>query len=512
MHTEKFNLLTEYEEAQQKIKFLNVYSTKLEKLYENIKKIEYKVNSSNSSELEEFLISLRRLKTIIYATIDNFPDKLNNFFIEKDWDDIIYLFTLLSELDYETILLARETFEIIKELRNGNIENPLKRKTLELLNQYKDKRIAVVANYLDEDFLNNAKDYDYLKPNRLVKTFKLYDVVIFIGTPYLYPKFDTVFLGTTIIYLSYNIFKNHLSKIQFISNNIPEANCLYKNIDIQNKEKFLLPKYTEVAIADAERFNLNKWIDRKKKEKNYSDVNHEDLIEGQIIQLEKNKHIIVSPDSTLRIINTKTNHIERKELIIKTDKVNNLITGDWIIIKNSTEEEYLINKSKELFGFVEYESKMQLVNEYKDALYNQKVRLGSLDALLKDMKNNHVKVSSIVLLKSWLDSTIRPRNLEDILLYLGYNDYDLSKTINAAEFINSAHRHAGYELSKNIMNYLKDINMQELEESMLIEGEYSFNIKTIGVFNIESVKSVIENPIILQSKDMYKIIKTSEGI
>lgn len=514
MPIERFNFIEDYTNLNNKVEFVSVTSPDLEILFRNIKHIEKQVRTLNSVELEELFTTLKRLRSIVFSTLDNFSDKLNSYFNDREWHDLRDFFNRLVELDDSLKNLSQETYTIINNLKNNFYGNPLNKKISDLIHQNETKSIAVCAKYLDSSFSVTHSNIEYLKPHELAKGYKVYDVVIFIGTPYIYKGFNTIFIGEEIYYVAYNVYKNYLSKMNYIQGNNIDSIELYKKVELSDSNQKTKNTFFETDLTDIEKNKINKWImnhNQKHLSVNNAETG-EEVVTGKIIQLENNKHIVMSPHSKFRVVDERKDKDNKLVLTLISKYLDTLKVGEWIIIKQSTEEDYLVKKSKDIFGEAVYNERVDLVNEYKNDLKSRMSKFRNIDKFIEDLKNNNVNVSTVQVLKNWLGETIRPRNLEKILLYLGYSQLKINETINAADFINKAHNTAGRELVKNIEVYLKLINVEELEAAMALEKEYEFNVDSIGLFSIQLVKSIIKENISIHPKNMYKITETSEGI
>lgn len=508
----KFKLLNQLSETEQDISFLTVKSEELMKLHNNIKKIRKTIYNSGLSQLEIGIQTINRLKSACSSTIDSYSNKLESYFNQYDWQEITYFFDSLSEVDSIMEELSIETFNIINDLKNNKINNPLRDKVISILEENKELDIAIVSNFVDSNFKEEFEQFDYIKPTGLIKSNTLYDIVIFIGTPYLYGKFDTVFLGKEVIYLSYNFYNNSLKKKRYINSNSQKASTIYENIHIKENDSDTADYYEEVTVSEIEKLSMNRWIELNNYKKSNEIEDNEELVSAKIIQLENHKHYIIFPDASLKVIKIQEDKSRTNKIKIKNTKLKDISNNDWIILKQDTEEEYLIRRSKEIYGESFYNSQMDLINGYKRKLKRKKIYFRTYENLLKDLNKNNVRVNSTMVIKNWIKDTIRPRNLEEILNYLGYEDNMSKRIVTAAEFINKSHIKVGREMGKRLTNYLEKVNPLTLEEAMAVNGEYEFNLDGIGTFKVESVKNIIDKEVKVSRYKLYRIINTNEEI
>lgn len=517
MHTSKFQYLKEISDAKQKVQFETVESKELETLHKNLNQIEKSIYTLGSSYLDNEFETLKKFKTIVSSTIDEYSFKLNEYFSEKDWAEVATFFNNLYEINNDLLEISRETFKIINDLKKGNVENNMRRMVSQLVINQENNNIAIISNYIDEIFKKENPQIDILKPTQFVKMNIFYDTVIFIGTPYLYGKFDTLFLGKNIIYVSYRFYRNKLIKKKYTDSNSDKANQIYKNIEfIENNNEERIVYHEEMTISELERMNLNRWIEQNILDNTSDNINeledNEELISSKIVQLDNNKHYIILPESSLRKLEVGFDIDSNKIVTIKKSKMSNIKVGDWIILKTDTEEEYLVKRAKEIYGESTYNSQLNLITVYKDDLKKRKKTFGTYYKFMKDLNKNNVKVSSVALIQNWIKDTIRPRNLQNILVYLGYEKSKIDRTLSAAKFINQSHRKAGRGIGNRLNNYLKNLDVEELEEAMVVDGEYTFYLDKIGEFNVVTVKDIIAEEIKINRKELYRIINTKEEL
>lgn len=512
MHISKFNLLSQLENVEQNLHFITVDSEELLNLHNNTKMLRKYIFNNGLSQLERGLETINRLKSACASTTDSYSNKLSIYLTKYDWQEISNFFNILVELDFTMENLSLETFEIINKLKNDKIKNPLREKLIDIIKENKEETIAVVANFPDLNFKEEYNQVAYLKPVELVRKNLLYDVVIFIGTPYLYEKFDTLFLGKEIIYLSYSFYNNKLLKRRFINSNSKEASTIYENLNIIENDKNPKDIYEETTVSEIEKMSINRWIEENKYEKSNKTNDNEDLVSSKIIQLENHKHYVVFPDTTLKVLKIQRSNTGEATFYIRNSKLKNINKKDWIILKKDTEEEYLIKRSKEIYGESFYDSQMELIKGYKRKLKEKKRQFGSYEKLLENLNKNKIRANSTMVIKNWVKDTIRPRNLEAILKYLRYSQEESIKIIAAADFINKSHVKVGMEMGKRLTNYLKKLDVPTLEEAMLTEGEYEFNLDNIGTFKVESVKNILDEEMKVNRNKLYKIINTNEEV
>lgn len=514
------NLLNDFTDSQQTVEFMSVESSKLERLNKNNKIIRDVLNLKGSSQMDNNQLLLKKLITVLSSTIDKYSNKLKDYFTDKDWRDIEIFFEELYELDSDLENTINETFQIINDLKKNKTENNLREKVIALIDLHKNHTIAVISNYPDKIFQSEFLQVACMKPNVLVRENKFYDLIIYIGTPYLYQKMDTVFLGKRIIYLSYNFYKNTMSKLKFTNSISLDANQIYKNVKlIENKNIVKKDAYQrETTLSELELMNIQRWIEINNL-KNIGDEGrnnnleeNEELVDAKIIQLENNYHYVVLPQSNLRKINVKISSDDDK--IIRLNKINlsKLKRNDWILLKTDTEEEYLVRRAKEKYGLSVYESQLSLVAKYKKKLKNKKDHFHTYNKLMHDLRNNNINAASTVVVRSWVTNTIRPGNLRDILKYLGFKEDMITKIDFAAKFINDSHRKVGREMGSRLNNYLEKIDINQLEEAMLLEGEYVFSLRSIGQFRVVTIKNILNDEIKVNQKDLYRLFNTNEEL
>lgn len=232
-----------------------------------------------------------------------------------------------------------------------------------------------------------------------------------------------------------------------------------------------------------------------------------DNISGYLIPFTNGKVFISPENAKLHVLSVENSIDDTKDFKVLKKTSEKLKVNDWIIIKNYTTATYLAKVAKNIIGENNYDECMTYINNYKSELVSKMNEIGNVESLYRDMKQQGIKISTVLLLKNWLfGETIKPRELEKILNYLRFSDYLANKTINAADKIIQAHITAGREVIKELNKKIEDIDNEEIMEEMSVNEEYVFDLEGVGEFLIQQVQYTPQKVDNISSKDMYKLI------
>lgn len=232
-----------------------------------------------------------------------------------------------------------------------------------------------------------------------------------------------------------------------------------------------------------------------------------DNISGYLIPFTNGKVFISPENAKLHVLSVENSIDDTKDFKVLKKTSEKLKVNDWIIIKNYTTATYLAKVAKNIIGENNYDECMTYINNYKSELVSKMNEIGNVESLYRDMKQQGIKISTVLLLKNWLfGETIKPRELEKILNYLRFSDYLANKTINAADKIIQAHITAGREVIKELNKKIEDIDNEEIMEEMSVNEEYVFDLEGVGEFLIQQVQYTPQKVDNISSNDMYKLI------
>lgn len=504
MLIDKIEFLNTYEEKEHSIYFHSIHNEYMSLFYDCFSYLKKLVEEFGNDNLEEGFSQLK----IIFKVLRNSIHSYEETFKDIDWELVAIFLNNLIEYDdsKETMYITKKIFEILKLLKSNKIENilyPEVKKYVSAANMGDSIGIITKDKYLDVPDELKSFEIKIITPKDLISDFKIFDLLIFIGTPYYFPQFSHVFLGRKIIYLSFNFYKNSFqpSDGNFEGDYIRVSNIYEKVTFSHNSNDIrhdMLETEEEIMI---EHDSSKKWLVDYEKRFERTDEG----ITAVLLQFYTNKGAFYLPSSKVRVLNLT----EKKPL--SQISVTNLVGDEWIVLKNSTEAEYLTKKSREILGETKFNEFTQLVLNYKRLLRNQKKNFGTYEQLRLNMIKKGVPVSSAVLLRAWTtDFITKPRNLKKILSYLGYSAENLEKTFFAATSLISSRIRAGRMLQEKLAKIVDNLDKEEVAHGMRINKYYEFYLPEIGEFSIEVNKSKPFVEMEVSQKDLYQIINFKE--
>lgn len=504
MDTNNLAFINKYVSANNKIETISLQSkdvTQYHQLYRKITKI---IADDSSNHLLEKFFPVKQIFFELRSSLENYKTKLDKIFTENDWADILEFLEEFSMYGEGNIELAKKLLAIVNDIRKDKIKNELRDWMVRKCESNYNSRIAIVSSFpeYDLDLIQRFNSITLLKPNELIKNNELYDVVVFLGTPNYYANFDSIFFGKEILYVSYDIYRNEYNKREILNMVDSKTNSIYKNTEIKNSRH--LSNQETMSEDSPIKHEIPKSI-RDMIAKNSQDDN---IVEGRYISLTENRGIVVLKNSGLRVIEI----IPGEAIAVKVSwkKISELVPTDKIILTLSTNPEFLENYSKNLLGEEDYDQCLKLISRYKLKLQKLKIQVGGIRNLIKRMKNNDIRVSSIQSVKNWMSmDTIKPRQLDKILKLLNYKPEDVQRTIVAAKKINSTNIRAGRHKSKNIEKILNRIPIEDAQfnKTIFSDNPFEFQIQQLGVFSIETVTSVSEEKLNIPRNELYKLRK-----
>ncbi|GEP85350.1 Uncharacterised protein [Staphylococcus piscifermentans] len=507
MHTDILEFLNDYSESTNNIKQIRIDSpelTQLHKVYNNF----YRKLGKYNNELKEDLKVLKPLNFYLQISCYDYSDVIQEKLNEETKEKVNEFLGTLTYLDDPTINHLINLFiNLIKNFSEDKVKNLISENVEKLIDDYKGKTIAIVS-YEDVKKKYFSSEVEVYQPNIFLKTNKIFDVVIFVGTPSLYPEFQTLLFGKKIYYISHNNFNAKFKTEQILSSDLNSISNLYEGVTFNGETKMNVDEQVEYldneSLEIEKEIRLNNIVEKYSNNK-VSEMN--DNISGYLIPFTNGKVFISPENAKLHVLSVENSIDDAKDFKVLKKPSEKLKVNDWIIIKNYTTATYLAKVAKNIIGESSYDECMTYINNYKSELVSKMNEIGNVKSLYRDMKKHGIKISTVLLLKNWLfGDTIKPRELEKILNYLSFSDYLVNKTINAADKIIQAHITAGREVIKELNKKIEVIDNEEIMEEMSVNEEYVFDLEGVGEFLIQQVQYTPQKVDNISSKDMYKLI------
>ncbi|WP_114604325.1 hypothetical protein [Staphylococcus sp. EZ-P03] len=507
MRTNVLAFLNDYTHSSNKIQQVRVDSKEVKqfhKIYENF----YRKLGHYSKELQDQLKVLKPLNFYLQISCLNYSELIDEKLDEVMEKKIVEFFNEIYNLDDPTLIHLVELYQkILNQFLENEVDNKIDKELNHLLRENEGERIAIVSfESLEKKY--NIEKVDVYHPNKLLKRNELYDVVIFIGTPSLFPEYQTTFFGKEIYYISHDIYNINFKTESILNKSKNALSNLYEKVNLEADDFKLRDK----PFMDDEAVNVEKEIRINYLVEKYTGKSESELnsnIPGYMIPFTKGRVYFVPEGARVHTLKISNDAVLGEDLQVQRETLKNLEKGDWIIIKKSTASKYLSEIAMKLIGRRNYENHYSYIKKYKDDLLEKLEEKGNLKNLFSDMRREGVNISDIMLLKNWVyGETIKPRVLTKILKYLNYSDEKIQQTLIAAEEIVRSHKKAGRESNKNLNEKIQMIDNEEIMEEMIQHEEYEFELEGVGEFLVQQIQY---SPQKLEDIDVYHMYRLLEG-
>lgn len=234
MNGDKLKFLNDYENTNTQLKTVSIKAPEVEKLNRNVGGLNRLIKDYDSPPLTDEFFEMKKFLNLINSSIVEYHHVLKSF----DLDSLRQLFTKIKSTFG---INAKENLLEISSLIPLFVNSEIKNYNIPALKSIIDdtKQIAIVHYRWTDIELKMTEQYSnikLLKPKELMKEAKLYDQMIFIGTPRFFQSFDNVFLAKEIYYLSYDFYRNEFKKRTIVPDNNQNNSFIYRNITVSTDE------------------------------------------------------------------------------------------------------------------------------------------------------------------------------------------------------------------------------------------------------------------------------------
>lgn len=486
MFTNKFSMLNKYDE-EKKVIVHRIHSPEIKQLHYFYKFLKKRIYDLENSYLNEKFSIVEELYRQIISSIDPFDQLLLNF----DFSNLNDFIKKLVKVDYneDTSEIIKDFISLIKEFRNGRVKNELY-SDLKKLYMNVDGENKVILDYYWE---KRNEEFHQGKLKQYIIGENFYDAVFFLKSPNYYKQTTTILKSRITYYLSYDIFQSKFSEELIIPDNIKENSSIFEGVKIlfNGSENNSQDEDTFESI-----YNNNyakKWIE------DYKILNNNATTNARLFGLLSGDVILFPTNSRLRLLDCENGLVFKEE----NSKVE---LGDWIIIRQSSDEEFIKNSARKQLGVI-YDSMFEEVTRYKKQLLDVLDEKKSIFSLMKVLEQHDIHVESQVL-KNWIfGDTIRPKEYRKILDFLKYDSDEIKKLEKFASKIHGAHSNAGRELGKIYQKFINEIGFDEIDKEMCHSNRIDLDIDRFGIFTIETIAYVSDVLIEVEYSDLYKRLK-----
>lgn len=383
--------------------------------------------------------------------------------------------------------------EIIKQNRSGDIAIVCVRD------------FTIFSEKSNDELTQNITFYN---PSQLLKENKIFETLIFIGPPYIFPKYRNIFYGNKIYYIMFDFLNSGNFQNKIIHNNKEANSNLYKNVEVINEEEPTTLKSVDYYIDLKEEINYK--IDKILKTHTISESENqipEKFGQGNLISFVNDKYFIMAKNAKIRVIRLNNSNKLKNELTVEKLNLNSLKIGDWILIKSDSDENLIKNEAKKIIGEHKYNHYLENVKLYKKSLLKKSKNFESLEGFKSELKNHGINLKDINTLKTWISlETVKPKSLMEILNYLNFSDIGKKNIFHSAKEINKTHILAGKLILQKLSENIKEINYTEFINEMSENREYILETEDKGTYFIEEIEFISEKTKDFLKKDMNRLL------
>lgn len=463
------------------IHFEKLHDTSVNQIIAKIKELKKVIyfNHQDDVILQEQINAYVSIIRKILSTLEKYE-----IYLAKHFEELSSLLESIYSVGNQQYLVeeyAKPIFEYAKQLykRKGNyyIE-----KIEELIKKYSPNDVCIITREKGISTIEigtNKIDVHHYKSSDLRMLNK--DVFIFIGSPELFgEKFRTVFLANHYIFIAFDVFNNKFNKVKGLAQKKQQVFTVYDEVKV--RRGFIGEQTLEVLESVDDKDVITEVIESK-----IANLESQETIlkfKSKLVRFANNSWMLVPIEHDVLCIDLEDHHIHKVA-------GNKLQIGEFVIFRSQNEQGIIREVADEILG----KNSVKLRNgleKWKHRLQHN-VNLKGYDRLSRILKNKGVSSASPQNIKNWISPySIEPRCLDELLIALKFEETVMRMFVEQAKMINSAHKLAGREIKKTLMQELK--SSKELLGNIQEKGFYKFeSIAFKGAsFNIEEIRFISE--------------------
>lgn len=478
-------------EEKKKVDFIHVKQEEFSQLYAILKAISKEVNTyyEHEDRLIELISLIRKGVNKFFTSIENYQQV-----IERDLNSLIENLSKIKS-GYED-LFNIYGLPIVKSLLSIKNQYSETNFLVEEIKQHLDpnSKQCIVVRY--ESPISTIDGVPVIKATKYLKSGEFYEDTFYIGSPDFYDsRFSQIFLAKNTYFVSYEFFQNKIRRVKRFGNlkKNEQIDTLFKNITIARgfDGEIVSSDFGEVQQDSIETDEI-----LVRHQKNAENMKSYEQVEAKLVLL-NNKHYTFIP------LKTKVRTIDKDQLSVVNQSINELGIGDWILFRNNSNTDLVIDVANKLLG-AEHEELREYQNLWKDKL-KRIIDLNGIDKVCRVLQKRGVKQANLINIANWLSpNNIRAKhNFEQLLFTLKFKKEEVEKIVEATDALNRAHLKAGRVITEEL---LKELDEDKVEE--IIENGYATFTSPLmpgASFNIETVKEFVEGTVIVSRADTLVI-------
>lgn len=499
---ELFSISNSYEQY-----YLSIHNPLLSELGEqcNILKQIVSENSLEDEFLNRMYLTIKRALTIFSTSLVPFHQ------IESiDLQDLRYKFRELKVLYpniYQDFLKGAQQIKQLLEQEN----NLLIEKVLDLVNGPKPSKRAIVTkrHLKDEEIyvllercMTNAMDIRFFNDSVFRKSADTFDEVLFIGSPNLFESYaNNCPRAEKTYFISYDVFANYFKSMEVL-HSLQPVSTVYKGIENKLEQR---PITTAKILLEEDLPSLS-LLGKQLADSEDLDENGADSIEpveARLITLENDHVLFLQVDGRYKVV-----EIDLKAKHVTSKPFNMLELDDFLLVFHERETEMLATVADSEVLKEQAQKLRNIQKSWKDRLQIW-VDTKGIHTVCHILSNKYNMSSSKPHnVNYWLrDTTIFPRNMEQLLKALQYDEDAVQQTLLASNRILAAHRRAGSLVTQYANQVIKNSDLKNL----LSQGYQIFSIPEFpGVtFSVERIVGISSEKFMVHPGKIMKVYNQS---
>ncbi|HDR8487963.1 TPA: hypothetical protein QC445_004840 [Bacillus cereus] len=462
-------------------------------------------NGLEDEFLNRMYLTIKRSLTIFSTSLVPFHQ------IESiDLQDLRYKFRELKVLYpniYQDFLKGAEQIKKLLEQE----QNLLIEKVLELVNGPKLSKRAIVTkrNLKNEEiyailerFTKNAMDISFFNDSKFRKSSDTFDEVIFIGSQNLFETYaNNCPRARKTYFISYDVFPNYFKNMEVL-HSLQPVSTVYKGIKNKLEQR---PTPTAKIILEEDLPSLS-LLGRQLaaiEELDENDADSIEPVEARFITLENDHVLFLQVNGRYKVV-----EVDLKAKHVTSKPFNMLELDDFLLVFHERETEMLATVADS-----------EILKEHAQELRN--IQKSWKNRLQDWVDNNGIQTVCHILsskygmnaakpqnVNYWLrDTTILPRNMEQLLKALQYDDDVVQQILLASNHILAAHRRAGGLVTQYANHVIKNSDLKNL----LSQGYQIFSIpEFLGVtFSVERIVGISSEKFLVHPGKIMKVYNHS---
>lgn len=198
----------------------------------------------------------------------------------------------------------------------------------------------------------------------------------------------------------------------------------------------------------------------------------------------------------------KVRKVNQDSLRISGEKIQALSPGDWLLFRNNTNTDLIIEVANQLLGEA-YIKHRKLQKKWKKKL-RKVIELNGEEKVIRYFKNKGVKNANFQNLKNWTKETsIAMKYFDELLQILKFDEKTQKEMQESAKILNQKHIQAGKSITAQLLEELDG----SVVDSLVDDGYVTFTTPLIegASFNIEMIKEIDYTPIMVDYRDVLNV-------